>query len=200
MGPILQRYQDSNTLNKKLAVSFIGEIGKDLDGLTRELFALFWKKFLTNYIYGTNQKNIKVEPVQTLSKDDRKSVGKILFHGFLLCSYIPITLNNVLLYFLFIGNEPSDALFNSYFKLNTVQEDEKIALENGIDTEVTKLKIASLFNQFDSNVIPSTSNFGSVVSKVSRQAAWSKPHYYVVSFEKGMHRSHFEKFFLALMR
>lgn len=30
----LQRYQDSNILNKELAVSFIGEIGEDLGDLT----------------------------------------------------------------------------------------------------------------------------------------------------------------------
>ena len=63
----LQIYQDSNILNKKFGVSFIGEKGEDLDGLTRKFFALFWKEFLTNFTYGTNQKNIKVEPVQTLS-------------------------------------------------------------------------------------------------------------------------------------
>lgn len=30
----LQKYQDSNILNKELAVSFIGEIGEDLGDLT----------------------------------------------------------------------------------------------------------------------------------------------------------------------
>ena len=80
------------------------------------------------------------------------------------------------LIFLFINNEPSDALFNSSF-LNTIQGDEKIALEKSIDSEVTKAKIASLFNQFDSNVTLSASNFGSVVSKVSRHATLSKPYY-----------------------
>ena len=90
-------------------------------------------------------------------------MGRILLHGFLLCSYIPITLNNALLYFLFIGNEPLEVLSNSSF-LHIILQDEKIALENGINSEVTEVKIASLFNQFDSNVIPSASNFGSVVS------------------------------------
>ena len=65
----LQRYWDSNILNKKLPIPFIGEIGEELDSLTWEFFALFWKEFLTNYTYGTNQKNIKVGPVQTLSKE-----------------------------------------------------------------------------------------------------------------------------------
>ena len=37
----LQRYQDSHILNKKLAVSFIREIGEDLDDVTRVFFALF---------------------------------------------------------------------------------------------------------------------------------------------------------------
>lgn len=51
-------------------------------------------------------------------------------------------LNNALLYFLFIDNKPLDALFNLSF-LNTIQEDENIALENGIDSEITKVKIVS---------------------------------------------------------
>ena len=51
-------------------------------------------------------------------------------------------LNNALLYFLFIDNKSLDALFNLSF-LNTIQEDENIALENGIDSEITKVKIAS---------------------------------------------------------
>ena len=57
--------QDSNGLNKKLAVAVIEEIGEDLDGLTQELFALFWKEFSTNYTYGANQKHQsgKVKPV-----------------------------------------------------------------------------------------------------------------------------------------
>ena len=65
-------------------------------------------------------------------------------------------------------------------------------------SEVTKVKIASLFNQFDSNVIPSASNFRSVVLKVSRHAALSKPYYYVVSIQKGMQRSHCEKMFSSI--
>ena len=101
---------------------------------------------------------------------------RVLFRGFLLCSYIPVTLNKAFLCFLFISNEPSDALFNSSF-LNTIQEDEKIALESGIDSKVTKVKIASLFNQFDSIVMVSASNFGSVVSKVSKHVALSKLYY-----------------------
>ena len=116
---------------------------------------------------------------------------------FSLCSYIPITLNNPLLYFLLTSNEPSDALLNSSF-LNNIQEDEHSTLENGSDSEVTKVKIASSFNQFDSNVRPSASNFGSVVSKVSRYAVLSKPYSYVVSIQKGMHRSHCQKMFSSI--
>ena len=39
--------------------------------------------------------------------------------------------------FLFISNEPLEVLSNSSF-LHIIQEDEKIALENGIDSEKTK--------------------------------------------------------------
>ena len=39
--------------------------------------------------------------------------------------------------FLFISNEPLEVLSNSFF-LHIIQEDEKIALENGIDSEKTK--------------------------------------------------------------
>ena len=42
----LQIYQDSNILNKKLGVSFIGEIGEDLDGLTKILERIFNKFYL----------------------------------------------------------------------------------------------------------------------------------------------------------
>ena len=42
----LQIYQDSNILNKKLGVSFIGEIGEDLDGLTKILERIFDKFYL----------------------------------------------------------------------------------------------------------------------------------------------------------
>ena len=71
-------------------------------------------------------------------------------------------------------------------------------MENGIDSEVIKIKIASLYNQFDSKVFPSASNFKSVVLKVSLHAALSRPYYYVVSIEKRMHKSHCETLFSSI--
>ena len=58
----LQRYQDSNIFNKKLAVSFIGEIGEDFDGLTREVFFVLEIIFDKLHLW-YKSKNIKVEPV-----------------------------------------------------------------------------------------------------------------------------------------
>ena len=100
-------YQEDSILACKLYVRFEGEAGVDLEGITRDFFSAYWRSALARCTAGQNHLYLKASPGCLVNRDKSKAMGRILLHGFLVCSFLPHHLHNATLYAILTGNVTS---------------------------------------------------------------------------------------------
>lgn len=94
---LMNMYMDEQIINKNLQVTFLGEIGLDGGGLTKELFNIFFIKCESMFFRGEDC----IVPYLELSKinelDKFVIIGRILQHMLLLTNNIPAKLSRITL-------------------------------------------------------------------------------------------------------
>ena len=112
-------------LSCQLSVSFDGEQGVDVSGLTNEFISLFWKTLSSNLMYGAKELCIEGKPDFLCDSVDYEIFERLFVHGYILTGYLSIHLNNAALYHVLIGRKPSkDVLKSSIFnRLSRTDQD-----------------------------------------------------------------------------
>lgn len=107
---LMNLYMDEQIVNKNLNVTFLGEIGVDGGGLTKELFNIFFIKCESIFFRGEDC----LVPYLELSKlnelDKFVIIGRILQHMLLLTNNIPAKLSRITL--MLIANPENDINFD----------------------------------------------------------------------------------------
>lgn len=85
----IEFYKDASISTCRLSVSFLGEDGVDINGLTREFITLFWKKFTESQMYGEKEVYVQSAPGSKYGSSEYEAVGRILAHGFILTGFLP---------------------------------------------------------------------------------------------------------------
>lgn len=88
---------DEHVVNKKLCVTFLGEIGIDGGGLTKELFNLFFVKCEGIFFQGEDCLVPYLELNRLNELDKFVIIGRILQHMLLLTNQIPAKLSRIIL-------------------------------------------------------------------------------------------------------
>ena len=95
---VLDLYEDGDIMNKRLVVTFDGEMGMDAGGVLKDMYTQFWAAFIDKYTDGNDIVYIKQSP--TISYEVRAlapKLGTILIHQLLECSELPRKLGVVFL-------------------------------------------------------------------------------------------------------
>ena len=107
--------EDSILSCRGLFVQFEGELGVDLEGVTRDFFSSYWRSSLTAWLGGHNNSYFKLSPGIDVSKERLEAMGRILLHGYLVCGFLPIYLNNASLFYVLTGKMPTKEFFKESF-------------------------------------------------------------------------------------
>ena len=106
INELMSLYADDQLLNKYLNVTFVGEIGIDGGGLTKELFNIFFDKCSGLFFQGKDCL-IPYLPLNKRNEQDKFIIiGRILEHMLILTSTIPTKLSRITL--TLIGNSNAD--------------------------------------------------------------------------------------------
>ena len=84
---MINAYKREEILEQRLQVTFAGEDGEDYDGLSKQIFTLFWSAMLENNCGGTGMKYITPAYTRKFEEQSLQSIGRILFHGFSLYKF-----------------------------------------------------------------------------------------------------------------
>ena len=123
----INQFQGSDMLHCRLFVSFAGESGEDLDGLTGEFFTVFWQE--CGILAGMQYKYFAINPTRALSIEEVKAVGRIFIQGFILSNYIPVQITPAVIFYLITGRLPSAKFCLDSF-INTLDtQDQKFLRE-----------------------------------------------------------------------
>jgi len=117
---VMRWYNDDTQLcTKSIKVSFRGERGDDLGGLTKELFTLIWSDLLVEYFTG----ELSMVPSLPLHRQIRHrsdfiTSGRILAHTTALLGIIPARISQTTLLCIAMGSEElSDEVLLQDFRL-----------------------------------------------------------------------------------
>ena len=175
----LDIYKDDSICGCRLYVAFNDDDGDDFDGLTREIFSLFWKSFFNHYCKGHTMQFIELHPQNIPTSLVCLSAGRILLHGFILTGYLPINLNSALICSLLTSRDPSkDLILDCFLKSFTTAEEH--FLKRSINYKAPfspeeRMRLANILCHYPVQTIPSSStvlketldNLGSYVTLVT---------------------------------
>ena len=99
-------YDDTTLPTTSLNVSFVGEMGSDLGGLTKELFTLTWREVLNSFFKGEEAMVPYVPLHRTeFAKQEFIIIGRILAHSASLLQMIPPRMSRTTLLQLVFGSD-----------------------------------------------------------------------------------------------
>ena len=157
---------------KKLHVTFVGEEGLDLDGVSREFFSLFWKHFL--YQYFRNSLPMMKPSLFAIDKEF-VAAGRILVHGYILLGYLPININPCYLYFILTGNTPATKHVAVSF-LNALLVSDQRLIDDAIRlhsfSESLNARLTALLGTMDLDTLPQPHNLREILKRLS----WYQTH------------------------
>ena len=178
----LKIYEDNSILKCKLYVKFKDEEGYDFNGLTREFFSEFWKKFLETYGKGDSYKYTSICSDNIPSVSLCISAGRILHHRFLMTDYLPINMNEGTLLKILTNKDPSeDLLVSSFLKFFAFAEEKLLSEYLSETVEYTndkKIRITNILSNFSLKSIPSSScELNDILKKLSKFEILISPFY-----------------------
>ena len=171
--------EDSPTNEYPFSVKYEGEIALDCGGVARDLLSGFWEEATRKVFDGCNlliptispEVNIQVFPI----------MGRLLSHGFLACSYLPVVIAFPTLVSTLIGPAAvvQDSILLEVFSDSLTDVEAKIlreALESTAPfTQKFRKKLIQVLARFNCREIPTNETIKKVIINISRYEFLSKP-------------------------
>ena len=191
---VIQAYKSNSQLHDShVQVNFKGEKAVDLDGVSRELFSLFWNEARDMLFEGVNGVSPVVDP---LSSESFYTIGRILSHGFVLTGYFPICLVPAVAVHLVSGDESqcSDATLLDSF-LSYVSGFEKSAVLSFLSTKTQQPPsldvVVSLLSRYQCHSIPKNAEeLKRALINVAKTEFFYKPAHALAELRRGMLAAH----------
>ncbi len=175
-------------------VVFDGERGLDLDGLSRDLFSIFWDEAHVRYFEGDVVMVPRINP-HTCDLDNQlyHTLGRILAYGFVVTGHFPVFLAKAAVVSALCGASKvcNTMLISSFvhyideFERSTVQSFQE-GKASPADVEVV-LAMLSRFNCF---TLPTTDNIERVLLSYARSELLCKPVHALMHIVIGMNEVH----------
>jgi len=171
--------EDSPTNEYPFFVEYEDEVALDCGGVARDLFSGFWQEATRKVLDGCNllvpmitpEMNTQVFPV----------MGRLLSHGFLACSYLPVVIAFPTLVSTLIGPAavvPDSVLLEAFSDFLTDVETKIIreALESTAPfTKKLRKELVPVLARFNCREIPTNKTIEKIVINISRYEFLSKP-------------------------
>lgn len=181
---LLELYQDNRICQSKLYLHFKGEeaVGH---GVSRDVFALFWEEFVTNYCEGVSQFTFTISP--NISPHDYVTLGCILTHQFILTGTLPLQLSEALIQQAVVGKVSDDCLLESFMMLMHEKEREIVreALLGESET-FPKKDIIDILSDYNTGTVPKPENIRQILLQVSTTELVAKPFMCILKLREGM--------------
>lgn len=183
VAELLTFYEDPQVLHHNLAVCFDEDSGMG-DGVVREMFSVFWDKFVMLNCEGSSQFTLSVSPA--MQPKDYVTVGRILTHGFVLCDSFPVQLARASLHQALFGSVSDECLLDSFLML--LPEKEREAMRNGLNgaKPFPLEEIIDILDDFRETTRPSPYNLRKLLLKIATAEFLTKPFLLLLKLREGM--------------
>lgn len=199
---LIDLYEDTSILKQyPLHMSFVGELGVDLGGVSRDVITGFWLDAYVSMFDGSNLLIPSVSPHTNLSQ--LASIGKILSHGYMCTGFLPVQVALPTLVLMLLG--PSLAIdskllkFSFFDYLNTVDREILKKAVNFIETTgderfppYLQQDLLTLFSAYNIRQIPSPKSLMETIIDTARYLFITKPMSAICAVHSGIPVCHRE--------
>lgn len=203
LSDMLELYSNASVLNKRLSVTFAGEVGDDFGGLTKEVFTSFWQEAYKEYFVGENCL-VPFLPLHRLRKDGQHfmAMGRALSHMVQLTKSVPCVLARSVYVQLAFGTPPEDnCLLQDLMSFVTSQE---CALLNKAMTNFTACSqrerdmLLAFYTTHDMHTMPRAADIQEQLLSIAYSVFVSKPAELYEKMRLGIPQCHREMFWSQL--
>ena len=194
---VLEMYRSNPDLPKHtINVEFQGEMG-DVDGLTREMFALFWGEARDRLFDGSTEVTPVIDPS---SSSTFYLLGIILTHGFILTGFFPVFIAQAVSVALVAHNGSghcSEGILLASF-CNYVSLLEKLAVESALGgppqiEDRHKMTIIEMLSRMQNRSVPTSSSIlRATLITCARSEFLFRPAFAISEMRRGMEYCHGE--------
>ena len=181
---LLNLYKEENVIQSKLDLAFKDEAAVG-EGVCRDVYAVFWDSYVTNYCEGVSQFAFAVSP--TITSTDYVTMGRILTHQFIQTGTIPLQLSEALIQQAVVGTVSEECLLQSFLMLLHEKEREVIqqALLGTTEPFPTN-EVVDILSDYNAGTVPRPDNIRQVLLQVSVTELISKPFMCITKLREGM--------------
>lgn len=178
-------YRDEKVVGKSVSVDMISDnldtaVG---DGVTRELFSLFWEEFLS---VGGGSSHIPL-PIRPKT-DDYVALGRILHHGYILTGYFPTRIAKACMLQAICNEASEDCIVQSFVNTLPPKQKEIVCQALGSSSYDTfpMDDICDILEDHGSARLPSFGNLHAIIQEISAVELLSKPYLCLSKLKEGM--------------
>ena len=177
---LLSAYQDQDITTKHLLLTIEND---DVYGsrVAREMYALFWDTFLSQYAEGESEFTIPV--LLTLTADDYINLGRILTHQFIQFGAFPVRINQASIQQAIFGHVSDECILSSFLRL--LPSREKESLSNAMRRE-EPFPVEEVLEDYNIHEMPSSNNIRTTLLQVAKNELVTKPYMHLLNIRKGM--------------
>ena len=180
---LMSIYEDQQISQHNLLVYFDEDSGSG-DGVVREMFSVFWDRFVMLHCEGSSQFTISVTPA--MQPQDYVTVGRIMTHGFVLCGSFPVQLARASLHQALFGTVSNECLLDSFLMLLPEKERETMLLGLNGTKPFPLEEIVDILDDFKETTMPSSANLRELLLKVATAEFVTKPFLPLLKLREGM--------------
>ena len=169
----------------KIVYSLIDSYGKEElgagNGLTRDVYGMFWSDAMESYFIGADQRVPLIR--HDLYLDEWRAIGTILVKGFIDVGYFPIQINKCFTNYCIFGEVSDDEIIEGF--LSYVSRDERETLQNALNASkdiesdqsvFQSEEIFEILEEFKCRKLITHSNARELICELGRQELHQKPH------------------------
>ena len=184
---LINVYKDPSISETRLFIKIAGETGIDVNGVSREIFTLFWQQFRTSYCHGNTEFTPAISPKCFVFPDALVAIGRILHHGFILHGILPAFFSKATMVCLLTPDIPlTQIVLPSFFKFLPPREADALqhAMQGYLVDECDRVQ--QIFSHFCFSGIPSQATLADHVHAIAFSVLVATPYYFIMKMKEGL--------------
>ena len=180
---LLSLYKNDSITKQKLSLRFKNEDAAG-DGVTREVYSVFWNSFLTTFCEGSSQYIFFVSA--SLSSDDYVVLGRIITHQFLLTDTFPVQLSEAAVQQAVVGRVTEECLISSFLMLLPEKERNVVQCALSPEEPFPISELIEILSDYGVQRCVTKDNVKDILIQVSTTEMISKPFFCLNKLQEGM--------------
>lgn len=176
-------------------VEFVGELGVDAGGLTRDMFSAFWEEAYCRFFDGGSLLSPVIHPGSDLAS--LPIVGRILSHGFLVAGFLPVRIAFPTLASILLGSTITlpDSLLMTTFE-DSISCHEAATVRDALSVKGERFsstlnsKLITIFSRFGCREMPQPGKIRETIARIAQYEFQCKPLAGINAIRSGINSDH----------